>query len=237
MKMVGIGKVLAVQCVQQIYECFLSFGNRIVNRPLSSLLKPRKAPQQARSAATLDAIHTATIQVLLAEGVGRLTTARVAERAGVSIGTMYQYYPHKQALLFALIEQQLETVVGFMLTAAEQLRGKDAGSVAEGLALAWLDAKTSESEAFQTLYGLVAEFDLAAGMRQALEQMTGVFSELLAAAPDAHFADCDAVAFMLATLIGGSVRMVLDTAPTPENLARLRQELPRACRAYVEAAR
>ena len=81
-----------------------------------------------------------------------------------------------------------------------------------------------------------AEFDLAAGMGQALEQMTGVFSELLAAAPDAHFADCDAVAFMLATLIGGSVRMVLDTAPTPENLARLRQELPRACRAYVSAA-
>ena len=208
-----------------------------MNRPPSSLLKPRKAPQQARSTATLEAIHTATIQVLLAQGVGRLTTARVAERAGVSIGTMYQYYPHKQALLFALIEQQLETVVGFMLAAAENLRGKDTGAVAEGLAMAWLDAKTSESEAFQTLYGLVAEFDLAAGMGQALEQMTGVFSGLLAAAPDAYFADCDAVAFMLATLIGGSVRMVLDTAPTPENLARLRQELPRACRAYVTAAR
>lgn len=208
-----------------------------MNRPAPSLLKPRKAPQQARSAVTLEAIHTATIQVLLAEGVGRLTTARVAKRAGVSIGTMYQYYPHKQALLFALVERQLETVVGFMLAAAERLRGQDSGTVAEGLALAFLDAKTPESEAFRTLYGLVAEFDLAAGMGQALEQMTEVFSELLAAAPDAHFADPDAVAFMLATLIGGSVRMVLDTAPTPENLARLRQQLPRACRAYIAAAR
>lgn len=208
-----------------------------MNRPAPSVLKPRKAPQQARSTATLEAIHTATIQVLLREGVGRLTTARVAERAGVSIGTMYQYYPHKQALLFAMIEQQLETVLGFMLTAAERLRGQDVGTVAEGLALAWLDAKTPESEAFRTLYGLVAEFDLAAGMGRALEQMTEVFSDLLAAAPDAHFADRDAVAFMLATLIGGTVRMVLDTAPTPENLARLREELPRACRAYVAAAR
>jgi AcrR family transcriptional regulator len=208
-----------------------------MNRPAPSVLKPRKAPQQARSTATLDAIHTATIQVLLREGVGRLTTARVAERAGVSIGTMYQYYPHKQALLFAMIEQQLETVLGFMLAAAERLRGQDVGTVAEGLALAWLDAKTPESEAFRTLYGLVAEFDLAAGMGRALEQMTEVFSDLLAAAPDAHFADRDAVAFMLATLIGGTVRMVLDTAATPENLARLRAELPRACRAYVAAAR
>lgn len=208
-----------------------------MNRPAPSALKPRKAPQQARSTATLEAIHTATIQVLLAEGVARLTTARVAERAGVSIGTMYQYYPHKQALLFAMVEQQLETVLAFMLAAAERLRGKDAETVAEGLALAWLDAKTPESEAFRTLYSLVAEFDLAAGMGRALEQMTELFSDLLAAAPDAHFADPDAVAFTLAALIGGSVRMVLDTAPTPENLARLRHELPRACRAYVAAAR
>lgn len=150
---------------------------------------------------------------------------------------MYQYYPHKQALLFALVEQQLDTVFGFMLAAAERLRGQDAGTVAEGLALAWLDAKTPESEAFRTLYGLVAEFDLAAGMGRALEQMAGVFSDLLAAAPDAHFADCDAVGFMLAALIGGSVRMVLDTADSPDNVARLREELPRACRAYIAAAR
>lgn len=43
-------------------------------------------------------------------------------------------------------------------------------------------------------------------------------------------------AFMLAVLIGGSVRMVLETAGSPENLARLREELPRACRAYIAAA-
>ncbi len=207
-----------------------------MNRPAPSLLKPRKAPQQARSTATLEAIHTATIQVLLAEGVGRLTTARVAERAGVSIGTMYQYYPHKQALLFAMIEQQLETVVSFMLAAAGQLRGQDAGTVAEGLALAWLEAKTPESVAFRTLYGLAAEFDCEAGMGRALEQMTEVFSGLLAAAPDSNFSDCDEVAFMLALLIGGSVRLVLDAAASPDNLARLRKELPRACRAYIATA-
>lgn len=222
--------------MKPIYEGPLSFGNRIMKRPGPSALQPRKAPKQARSTATLEAIHTATIQVLLTGGVGRLTTARVAERAGVSIGTMYQYYPHKQALLFAMVEQQLETVVSFMLAAAERLRGQDAGAVAEGLALAWLDAKTSESHAFRTLYGLVAEFDLEAGMGRALDQMTKVFSDLLDAAPDAHFSNSSEVAFMLAVLIGGSVRIVLDVAASPDNLARLREELPRACRAYIATA-
>ena len=204
-----------------------------MTRPNSSLLQPRKAPKQARSTATLEAIHTATIQVLLAEGVTRLTTARVAERAGVSIGTMYQYYPHKQALLFALVEQQLATVTSFMLEAARRLHGEDLGTVAEGLAMAWLDAKTSESQAFRTLYGISAEFDLEEGMSSVLKQMTQVFSRLLAAAPDATLEDYEAPAFMLAIIIGGSVRMVLDTADSAENLARLRHELPRACRAYL----
>lgn len=208
-----------------------------MNRLESSQLKPRKAPQQARSTVTLEAIHTATIQVLLAEGSGRLTTARVAERAGVSIGTMYQYYPHKQALLFALVERQLATVTAFMLEAAERLRGKNVEQVAEGLAHAWLDAKTSESEAFRALYGLVAEFDMEEGMRGVLEQMTDVFAELLSAAPDAHFADPAPVAFMLATIIGGSVRMVLDTGASHINIRRLREQLPVACRAYLAVAR
>lgn len=208
-----------------------------MNRLVPTLLKPRKTPQQARSAATIEAIHTATVQVLLAEGVARLTTTRVAERAGVSIGTMYQYYPHKQALLFAIVEQQLETVTAFMLAAAERLQGRHVGDVAEGLATAWLDVKTADTQAFRAIYSIAAEFDLAEGMGRALKHMTEVMSQLLAAAPDAHFEDCDAVAFMLASMIGGSVRMVLDAAGSEENLMRLRRELPLACRAYVTAAR
>ncbi|WP_143434375.1 TetR family transcriptional regulator [Hydrogenophaga sp. H7] len=60
-------------------------------------LNPRRTPRQARSAFTLDAIFEATIQLLVADGMHRLTTTKVAERAGVSVGTMYQYFPHKEA--------------------------------------------------------------------------------------------------------------------------------------------
>jgi AcrR family transcriptional regulator len=51
----------------------------------------------------VEAISEATIQVLLSHGADRLTTTRVAERAGVSVGTLYQYYPKKQSLLFAVL--------------------------------------------------------------------------------------------------------------------------------------
>ncbi len=73
-------------------------------------LDPRKLPVQARSAASVDAILDATIQVLLAVGKERLTTTRVALRAGVSIGTLYQYFPNKSSLLQAVLRRHLNEV-------------------------------------------------------------------------------------------------------------------------------
>jgi AcrR family transcriptional regulator len=65
-------------------------------------ISSRKHPQQARSAALVSAILDAAIQVLAKEGAQRFTAARVAERAGVSIGSLYQYFPNKAAILFRL---------------------------------------------------------------------------------------------------------------------------------------
>ncbi|WP_027556043.1 TetR family transcriptional regulator [Bradyrhizobium sp. Cp5.3] len=68
------------------------------NRSISS----RKQPQQARSAGLVAAILDAAVQVLSKEGAQRFTTARVAEKAGVSVGSLYQYFPNKAAILFRL---------------------------------------------------------------------------------------------------------------------------------------
>ena len=62
----------------------------------------RKHPQQARSTELVAAILQAAIQVLAKEGATRFTTARVAEKAGVSVGSVYQYFPNKAAILFRL---------------------------------------------------------------------------------------------------------------------------------------
>jgi len=68
----------------------------------SASISSRKQPSQARSAELVAAILEAAVQVLATEGAQRFTTARVAERAGVSVGSLYQYFPNKAAILFRL---------------------------------------------------------------------------------------------------------------------------------------
>ncbi|MGH6787987.1 MAG: TetR/AcrR family transcriptional regulator [Novosphingobium sp.] len=72
----------------------------------TAALAPRKAPAQARSRATQAAIVEAAARVVAARGLAGFTTNAVAERAGVSIGSLYQYFPNKDALMLALIERQ-----------------------------------------------------------------------------------------------------------------------------------
>jgi AcrR family transcriptional regulator len=69
---------------------------------------PRKRPRQARARVTVDTILAASAQVLVRRGFDRFTTNEVAEVAGVSIGSLYQYFPNKEALVVALIEKHLE---------------------------------------------------------------------------------------------------------------------------------
>jgi AcrR family transcriptional regulator len=68
----------------------------------TSHVSSRKQPRQARSTELVSAILDAAVQVLASEGAQRFTTARVAERAGVSVGSLYQYFPNKAAILFRL---------------------------------------------------------------------------------------------------------------------------------------
>jgi AcrR family transcriptional regulator len=68
----------------------------------SPRVSSRKQPKQARANDLVAAVLDAAVQVLRSEGATRFTTARVAERAGVSVGSLYQYFPNKAAILFRL---------------------------------------------------------------------------------------------------------------------------------------
>jgi AcrR family transcriptional regulator len=70
--------------------------------PRSTRVASRKQPKQERAHQLVEAVLDAAVQVLMKEGAQRFTTARVAERAGVSVGSLYQYLPNKAAILFRL---------------------------------------------------------------------------------------------------------------------------------------
>jgi AcrR family transcriptional regulator len=93
------------------YEQKLAYDTRIpkpARRRATPQLNPRKAPRQARSRRTNEDLIEAAARVLAREGAAAFNTNRVAEAAGVSIGSLYQYYPNKAALLLALHERDAE---------------------------------------------------------------------------------------------------------------------------------
>lgn len=70
---------------------------------------PRKSPRQERSRQTVEAILAATAHILAAKGYEQASTNAIADRAGVSIGSLYQYFPNKESLVTAVIEQVYES--------------------------------------------------------------------------------------------------------------------------------
>jgi AcrR family transcriptional regulator len=71
---------------------------------------PRKKAIQERAQGTIDAILRATAHILVTDGYDRASTNRIAARAGVSIGSLHQYFPSKESLVAALMEQHMETM-------------------------------------------------------------------------------------------------------------------------------
>lgn len=86
--------------------------------------KPRKAAVQTRSRMTVNALLEATARILIREGYAKTSTNRIADVAGVSVGSLYQYFPGKDALVAALIERHSRKVAATVqqeLAAAEDL--------------------------------------------------------------------------------------------------------------------
>lgn len=84
-------------------------------------INPRKIPRQARSRATFDAILDAAARILVSGGLDEFNTNRVAEVAGVSIGTLYQYFPTKQAILTEMIRQKRKLLLDELRAATDTM--------------------------------------------------------------------------------------------------------------------
>lgn len=88
--------------------------------PRSEMI-PRKKPRQERSKATVDAIIRATARVLVREGYDAASTNRVARAAGVSVGSLYQYFPSKESLVVAVMERHIGSLLGTLEARLMQL--------------------------------------------------------------------------------------------------------------------
>lgn len=197
-------------------------------------LKPRKSPRQVRSRVTIDAVLEATIQVLLTDGPRRLSTSRVAKRAGVSVGTLYQYFPHKQALLYAVVQRYLDEVARAVEVCVETYLGQPLASGLNALATTYVDAKGARPEVALALYRVSSEMDVAGLVNDMFARMRATVVRLISNAPDARFDNVEEVAFTLLSALTGATRVVFENGASPAMLRAFRKQVCLMCQAYLD---
>jgi AcrR family transcriptional regulator len=204
-------------------------------QPSRVVLTPRKSPVQARSVASVDAILEATIQVLLGVGKERLTTTRVALRAGVSVGTLYQYFPNKSALLQAALRRHMEAVTKAIEEVCQQQKGNTVRQMGTALINAFLEAKMRDGKASVALYSVSSDVDGAKIVAQMGLRTNKLIVGMFAGAREPLKKDPQLVASMLQSAMAGVSRRLLESGSPEKHFETLRNELIFFVSAYLEA--
>jgi AcrR family transcriptional regulator len=160
-------------------------------------LKPRKQPVQARSEATVLAIFEASIQVLLGAGYRKLTTTRVAERAGVSVGTLYQYFPNRQSLIRAVLERYLAEMSDSIEADCWQFIGRSLNETAAGLVDAFIAAKWRRLDVSRAMHEPLGEVGGAELLRASAAKGADFVTGLLRSCPEIGRDDVEPLAVFL----------------------------------------
>ena len=177
----------------------------------------------------------ATIQVLLSHGVERLTTTRVAEHAGVSVGTLYQYYPNKQSLLFALLEQHMEKVASAVETACEYSHNKSLADMVKYVVEKFVDAKMQRTDISMALYRISTEVGGPELVKRVSGRLQKALTVMLNTASDVTQKPEPFAIEMMMAAMAGATRSVLESGTaTPERMQQLQKHLVLLCQSYMK---
>jgi AcrR family transcriptional regulator len=200
-----------------------------------AVLEPRKSPVQARSTASVDAILEATIQVLLSVGKERLTTTKVALRAGVSVGTLYQYFPNKSSLLQAVLRRHLTEVGEAVERVCKEEKGKTLRQMAAALVTAFMQTKMRDAKTSAALYSVSSDVDGAKIVQQMGARFNKAIVRMLATSCEPLTTDPQLVASMLQVAMAGVSRRMLESGASGDQREILQRELIFMACAYMDA--
>ena len=201
----------------------------------AALSEPRKSPIQARSTASVDAILKATVQVLLRVGKDRLTTTLVAARAGVSVGTLYQYFPNKRALLRTALKLHVEEILSGVEQVCLAQRGHPVEEMAEALAVAFLAVKMRDPKKSRALYAVSSDVEGTKVAASAVARVNNAIVELLRSAPEVLATELRLMATVLQSAIAGVKRQLLESDTPEADFKVMQRELVLVVRNYVRA--
>lgn len=197
-------------------------------------LEPRKTPQQSRSVITVQAIYDATIQVLLKAGYERLTTVRVAERAGVSVGTLYQYFPNKQSLLFAVLEQHMDRVTRAVEEVCAANHFEPLEVMVKELVNRFVNEKLTDRDTSVALYRIAAEPGGSLVVNRIRLRYEDAMLAMFQTARMPASADLRYMTHIIFLTLAGTIRGHLESSPSSKAVRQLREHLAKLILAYCE---
>jgi AcrR family transcriptional regulator len=198
-------------------------------------LEPRKSPVQARSTASVNAILEATIQVLLEVGKEGLTTTRVAYRAGVSVGTLYQYFPNKSALLQAVLRSHLESVAEAVEEVCRQERGSPIPQMVTRVANRFLEAKMKNLKTSVALYAVSSDLEGQKIAHRIGARANKAIVSMLNTAREPLQKDAQLLASMIQGAMTGVSRRLLESDSPHKHYEPVKRELALMLQAYLDA--
>jgi AcrR family transcriptional regulator len=142
--------------------------------------KPRKIPKQERSAGTVRAIVEAFTHIFARLGPTATNTNLVAKKAGVSIGSLYQYFPNKRALLVAAMRHLARDRLRRLELIRETLEGKSLETVVDEMIDVAVDLRVRDQRFEQVVIENLSHFRILETLREVEEEFVVVLSECMA---------------------------------------------------------
>lgn len=203
---------------------------------MNTALSPRKSPRQSRSAVTVAAILDATARILVERGYAATSTNAVAERAGVSVGSLYQYFPNKDALIAALHARhadQMKAVIERALARAMDVNLVDGLT---GLIEASVEAHRVDADLHRVLEQQLAGLDVV----DAHDQFDEIVQDRIVALLTRHrdslaVTDLRLAAYMLMHSVHALIHTIVATRPRGVSLKTATAEIVRMTRVYLTA--
>jgi AcrR family transcriptional regulator len=195
----------------------------------------RRRPQQRRAQNTVSAILEAVTRILKREGVAAVTTNRIAAVAGVSIGSVYQYFPDKRAIFVAIHQHHLEEVDRLVETTLVKHAESSLDDLVHAMIEAMIDAHAADPE----LYGLLSTEvpHRAGGTREFAVRLHGAFRLAIASRMREVKTprDLDLAVFIVTHMVEAFSHGAVLRRPPRISLAAAKKEAARAVLAYLRA--
>ena len=202
---------------------------------------PRKQASQARSRATVDALVEATARILVKEGFDKASTNRIAETAGVSVGSLYQYFPSKEALVAAVIDRHNGELMQLVRGALAEVAGLPLEKAVRRIVTVAIDAHRLDPRLHRVLAEQIPRTGRLAKVEAFNRDYFGLFRDYLGrhqkrSGAKLRVADPDLAAFVCVTSIEALTHTAVLHRPemlSDEGAARLVDEATRLVMRYL----